>query len=107
MHYLSFEPFRTTSKMKDSKFSSKKFPHVEEENKEIVCSICNIKVSREEQLKLHMASVHKVEKPYKCIICNSHFSQKGAMTRHMVIVHEKKSLTSVTSVILLTPEWKD
>ena len=50
----------------------------------------HVHTDREENLKNHVESVHKGNKPYKCDICGKQFQFIYSMKHHAESIHEKK-----------------
>ena len=59
---------------------------------------------KKSDMKRHVDSAHKGNKPFKCNICDKNFNQKAHMKTHNVSVHEKKSHSNATSVTTAAPE---
>ena len=59
-------------------------------NKPFKCEVCDYNSSQKGHLKQHVASVHEIKKPFKCEICDYGFSQKSHLTKHVASVHEIK-----------------
>ena len=54
------------------------------------CYICQKHFSGENNLTVHIASVHEAKKPFKCSICDYKCSEKGNLNKHIASVHEGK-----------------
>ncbi len=49
-----------------------------------------VHIDGQENLKSHVESVHKGNKPYKCDICGKQFQFISSMKHYAVSIHEKK-----------------
>ena len=54
---------------------------------EYECNICGEKLSRAQNLKMHISSVHEKKKPFKCSGCGYRGSHKGILRRHIALRH--------------------
>ena len=57
-------------------------------DKKFKCSICDVRFTQSDKLKIHIASVHEGQKPFKCSIFNASFTQLGSLKTHIKRVHE-------------------
>ncbi len=46
------------------------------------CEICQHRITRKDNLKIHMR-IHSGEKPYQCFICHKSFTYKRVLKNHM------------------------
>ena len=61
----------------------------QEEQKPLICEICNFSHQFEYQLMKHLQTVHETMKPYKCDICPLAFGQRWKLAKHKLYVHDK------------------
>ena len=57
--------------------------------REFQCDICNIKLSRRSQIKVHKAQVHEENKKHVCQECNKAFAVYKNLQIHIKVVHHK------------------
>ena len=63
---------------------------VHEKKKILECTSCMKRFSRMDHLKLHIACVHDKKKEFMCLICEKGFSRKDKLKYHISSVHEKE-----------------
>ena len=59
------------------------------DEKKFQCKYCNDKIVSQDDLNVHVLSVHKGKKP-ECPVCNESFSKESYLVIHMKKVHKKK-----------------
>ena len=59
-------------------------------DKEFKCEMCGKSVSRKNNIKVHVESVHEGKKAFKYKMFDKNFSHKHHMNRHIVLIHEDR-----------------
>ena len=63
---------------------------VKSPKEELKCQICEAKFKTNQQMNLHMTSVHEERKPHTCECCERSFSMKQSLDKHIAYVHGGK-----------------
>ena len=61
-----------------------------------MCPICDIDLKYRENLRKHVASFHKGQKPFQCFSCDARFELKDSLKRHQNLKHVDQMGNEIT-----------
>ena len=61
-----------------------------------MCPICDIDLKYRENLRKHVASLHKGQKPFQCFSCDARFELKDSLKRHQNLKHVDQMGNEIT-----------